>query len=97
MILRPLQLPVTLLFLLPSLIAAEDNPFDCSNKLSIDSLNFDLSKLAGEKSISRTRDRPPTTVLDELRFNVCADLVKLDGASEQDQVRMVDMISELQY
>lgn len=93
MILRPLQLPVTLLFLLPALIAAEDNPFDCQNRLSIQSLNFDLSKLAGEHSISRTRDTPPSTVVDEVRFNVCSDLGVLEGVSEHDQVRMMVKIA----
>ncbi|KZP34625.1 hypothetical protein FIBSPDRAFT_810007 [Athelia psychrophila] len=85
MILRPLQLPVTLLFLLPSLIAAQDNPFDCQNRLAIQSLSFDLSKLAGEHSISRTRETPPSTVVDEVRFNVCSDLKALEGVSEHDQ------------
>lgn len=93
MILRPLQLPVTLLFLLPSLIAAQDNPFDCQNRLAIQSLSFDLSKLAGEHSISRTRETPPSTVVDEVRFNVCSDLKALEGVSEHDQVRAMDMIA----
>lgn len=93
MILRPLQVPVALLFLLPSLIAAQDNPFDCQNRLSIQSLNFDLSKLAGEHSILRTRDTPPSTVVDEVRFNVCSDLVVLEGVSEHDQVRVMDMMA----
>lgn len=88
MILRPL--PITLL-LLPALIAAQDDPFDCQKHLSIQSLKFDLSKLAGEHTVSRTRDTPPTTVVDDLRFNVCADLKTLDGVAEVDQVRLHHM------
>jgi hypothetical protein len=88
MILRPKSpLPLTLItlfFLLPSLVSADDDPFSCHIKAN--SLNFDLTKLAGEHTASRTRDTPPTTMLDSLRFDLCEDLKTLDGVAEGDQV-----------
>lgn len=92
MILRgPHNLPVSLLslfFLLssPSFVQAEDSdPFNCH--VTSNGLNYDLTKLAGEHTISRTRDTPPSTMVDSLRFDLCADLKAQDGVAEADQVR----------
>ncbi|KAH7914113.1 autophagy-related protein 27 [Hygrophoropsis aurantiaca] len=66
------------------LVSAAQDPYDCS-KLKLDSLNYDLSPLAGVRTVSRTRDTPPSTMIDELGFDVCAELSPLDGVAEQDQ------------
>jgi hypothetical protein len=71
-----------LLFIVPFVLAQDD--FDC--KPTIGKLKYDLTALAGEHVISRTRETPPSTMLDELRFNLCADLTMKDGVKEGDQV-----------
>lgn len=83
-------LPVSLisLFLISGLVSAQENTassFDCHVK--VNSLNFNLTKLAGEQTVSRTRETPPSTMVDTLRFDLCADLKPLDGVAEGDQVR----------
>lgn len=74
-------------FLLQSLANAQNNPFDCH--VTTNSLTFDLTNLAGEHKVSRTRSTPPSTMLDELRFDLCEDLKKLDNVADTDQVRCV--------
>ena len=83
--------PVNLIYVLVlvnfaflSVVAQDDNPFDC--KIHTSDLDFDLTQLAGEHTISRTRVTPPTTMIDTLRFDLCADLKALDGVAESDQV-----------
>ncbi|KAH7929905.1 hypothetical protein BV22DRAFT_1001917 [Leucogyrophana mollusca] len=66
------------------LVSAAQDPYDCS-KVQVDSLSYDLSPLAGVRTVSRTRETPPSTMIDELRFDICAELSALDGVSEQDQ------------
>lgn len=88
---RPQALPVSLLslsLLLSSVYAQEatdSDPFNCH--ITSNSLNFDLTKLAGEHNATRTRDTPPSTMLDSLRFDLCADLKPQEGVAEADQVR----------
>lgn len=50
---------------------------------------YDLTTLAGERSISRTRVTPPTNMYEEMRFDLCADLSRKEGVAEGDQVRHV--------
>jgi hypothetical protein len=93
MILRLTQLSrsLRLLFLLLHFhillvpVSADDTPFDC--RFTIDSLKYDLTTVAGEHVISRTRQTPPTSMVDSVRFDLCADLKAQDGVAEQDQVR----------
>ena len=95
MILRPTfpnSLPLALLLLLPSLVSAQGNgdPFNCY--VTVDSLNFNLTSLAGQHDISRLRQTPPSTMIDSLSFNLCADLKSKDGVAEGDQVRVMCLI-----
>jgi hypothetical protein len=60
--------------------------FDCH--ISVNDAKFDLTSLAGEHVINRTRSTPPTTMLDSLRFDLCADLKTIEGLDEHDQVRL---------
>ncbi len=79
----PLQLLSSLLLF--SLAWAQDyEPFDC--KVTLDDLKYDLTGIAGEHSVSRERDLPPTKMRDTLRFSLCADLKKQDGIADEDQV-----------
>lgn len=82
-----MQLLFTILFLswASSPVWADDNdPFDC--KVTLNDVKYDLSMLAGEKSVARERESPPTKMRDTLRFNLCGDLTKLDGVADEDQV-----------
>lgn len=93
MILRPRRphphpLAPALLLLLHALAAAAQDappPFDC--RLSAADLQFDLTALAGARTVARTRATPPTEMRDELRFDLCADLPALPDVAERDQVR----------
>lgn len=86
MILR-LQLHLACIFviLLNIIHAKSDSTFDCH--VTIENIKFDLTSLSGEHVITRTRETPPTTIVDSLRFNLCEDLETQGDLSEQDQVR----------
>lgn len=89
MILRhfiPQSLPsnlLSLLLLLSStvLVVAED--FDCH--VTTGGLKWDLTSLEGEHTLSRTRDSPPTTMVDEFIFNLCKDLQPMKDVSDDEQ------------
>lgn len=61
--------------------------FDCRISLDGGKRKYDLTSLAGEHTLSRTRDTPPSQIVDELRFNLCGDLELKQGVEDQDQVR----------
>ena len=67
-----------------SLVVRADNAFDCH--LTVDSFKFDLTNLGGERTLSRTRDTPPSSMLDTVRFDLCADLTRQNDIAEADQV-----------
>jgi hypothetical protein len=62
---------------------AEDNPFDCH--LTVNSLAYDLTKLTGEHTISRTRETPPSSMFDLVRLDLCEDLKTKESIDEKDQ------------
>jgi hypothetical protein len=66
-------------------VHAEDDFFNCKPKVG--KVTYDLTALSGEHSVSRTWDLPPTKMLDTISFNLCADLKRVDGMKEGDQVR----------
>jgi len=68
---------------------ADDTPFDCLQIVEADGFKFNLTNLAGEHSINQTRKTPPTEMVDSLRFNLCADLVKSEDVADKDQVSPV--------
>ncbi|GLB37432.1 putative autophagy-related protein 27 [Lyophyllum shimeji] len=72
-----------LLLTIPAAAADDDPPFDC--KPTVDGLKFDLTSLAGEHTASRTRSLPPSSSVDILRFDLCADLKKVEDVDERDQ------------
>ena len=88
MILRRRRYDILILFsfvLLSDFVYA-DSTFDCH--VHINGSTFDLTSLGGERHINRTRETPPTTRVDSLRFDLCKDLPQLDGIDERDQVRL---------
>ncbi|KIY50344.1 hypothetical protein FISHEDRAFT_39344, partial [Fistulina hepatica ATCC 64428] len=50
-----------------------------------DGVSYDLTPLAGEHKVSRERDTPPSTMVDELRFDICDTLGTQSGVDESDQ------------
>lgn len=74
---------LTLLQLLTYSTAQISSPFDCH--ITSGNLQYDLTSLAGERSVSRTRTSPPTEMIDTVTFDLCADLHQKDGVSEADQ------------
>ncbi|KAG8816041.1 hypothetical protein FRC17_000491 [Serendipita sp. 399] len=62
-----------LIVLLSAFIAlAED--FECKTENHLAGREYDLTSLNVVKTVERTRQSPPTTMLDSIRFNICADL-----------------------
>lgn len=70
--------------LLLSSVAVNAQNEECH--VSVDSWKYDLSSLAGEQSVERTRDTPPSTIRETVRFNLCDELQPLDGVASEDQV-----------
>ncbi|TFK75407.1 hypothetical protein BDN72DRAFT_832284 [Pluteus cervinus] len=77
---------LVLSILLPSLhvsAADDETPFDC--RVTTDGKTWDLTKLAGEHTASRTRSSPPSSLVDTLRFDLCDNLKKMEGVKDDDQ------------
>ncbi|KAG2090584.1 putative autophagy protein Atg27 [Suillus cothurnatus] len=89
MILRhfiPQSLPFnvfTFLLLLSSIVFVTAEDFDCH--VTTGGLKWDLTPLEGSHKLSRKRDTPPTTMEDELIFNLCKDLEPMDGVPNDEQ------------
>lgn len=64
--------------------ALDSGPFDCH--FSVGDAKYDLSGLGGVKVLNRTRELPPSTYVDELRFDLCADLPPVENRPPEDQV-----------
>ncbi|KAF5355116.1 hypothetical protein D9756_005315 [Leucocoprinus leucothites] len=85
MVSSSLLAPLICLLSLPSrILADEQKPFDCHVTVA-SGAEFDLTKLVGLQTLERTRDSPPTTNIDTLRFNLCHDLEPVEGVDDQDQ------------
>ncbi|KIK67390.1 hypothetical protein GYMLUDRAFT_156754 [Collybiopsis luxurians FD-317 M1] len=63
------------------LAAADD--FKC--QFTLGQQNFDLSSLNTEQKATRTRETPPTTMIDTLHFNICEDLKPQEDFPPTDQ------------
>jgi len=66
-------------------VTAQDgnDPFNC--RVRTNDLTYDLTPLQGEHTVSRTRDTPPSSWIDSVRFDLCADLKPQDGVAAGDQ------------
>ena len=85
---------IVLLTLVSALAAAaqdDDKPFDCH--ITLDKINYDLTSLAGEHTISRSRSLPPSTIEDKVTFNLCEDLTRKSDVPEDEQVRSCQLIT----
>lgn len=93
------QLPQTLfalLLLLSSAVHVVAEDFNCQD-VKAGGLSWDLTSLSGEHTASRTRETPPTTMLDELRFNLCGNLPELRDVPEGDQASSPPSIRGTKY
>jgi len=68
------------------LLNAASAQLDTDCHLTIGDNKYDLSELSGDRTLSRTRQTPPTSMTDTLRFNVCKDLSLLEGVDASEQV-----------
>jgi hypothetical protein len=74
------------LLLLSWTVFVDASVLDCSKLIEHDGRSYDLSSLAGDHTMKRTRNTPPSTVDDVLRFDICTDLSQDEKIPEQDRV-----------
>ncbi|KAF8712295.1 Autophagy-related protein 27, partial [Rhizoctonia solani] len=80
-----------LLFLISITLAlAQESSFKCD--FEFDKVKYDMHLMDGEWVVKQDRATPPTTMQDELRFNVCGDLKKQAEVKDRDQDRVVSVI-----
>jgi hypothetical protein len=89
------QRTASLLWFLLLLISGASSQPDAECHLEVNDYKYDLSALKGDKSISRTRSLPPTTMTDTLRFNICNELSSIEGVGSADQVSVRDTLQSL--
>ncbi|KAH7339886.1 autophagy-related protein 27 [Rhizoctonia solani] len=83
MILLPWRQHVLVFLLCITCALTEELPPNC--EFNFGGVHYDLKLMNGEWTIGQDRPTPPTTMHDELRFNVCDNLKKLEGVSDGDQ------------
>src|SRR5258706_5485602 len=83
---RRLSTPLSIRSLLLTSAFSPANAQDACH-IKVNGLSFDLSSIAGQHSVSRTRDTPPTSMEDILNFDICDELKLLDGVDQANQVR----------
>lgn len=72
------------ILLLSAHAVAQDTPFNCL--FNVNGTSYDLRGLAGEHSVNKTRETPPTQMVYSVLFNLCEDLKSQSGLSDKDQV-----------
>ncbi|KAA1473939.1 hypothetical protein DENSPDRAFT_803280 [Dentipellis sp. KUC8613] len=70
-------------FLLGSYLSVASAQDDC--RIEVSRMKYDLSSISGDHTVSRTRDTPPSSMQDTIRFNICGELNILDDVDERDQ------------
>jgi hypothetical protein len=80
----PRLLPPLLVVFISALLATADD-FTCAPTTLISGKEYDLSALNVVKTVSRTRQTPPSTMIDTITFNLCAD-IELNDTPAADQV-----------
>lgn len=78
----PIASTIILLLFTALGVAADD--FECRADNLIENKVYDWTSLQTTKTAERTRNTPPTTMLDSIRFNICSELEPNDlPASDQ--------------
>ncbi|KAI0045287.1 hypothetical protein FA95DRAFT_1543878 [Auriscalpium vulgare] len=62
---------------------AQDDDEAC--RVTLGAKKYDLNLVKGDHEAARTRETPPTAMVDTVRFNVCGELAALDGVDAADQ------------
>ncbi|EPQ57219.1 hypothetical protein GLOTRDRAFT_104803 [Gloeophyllum trabeum ATCC 11539] len=76
--------PVSAIFLaLSVLVLSAGAQDDCS--IDRNGVKYDLTALKGEHTVSRTRDTPPSKMVDSVRFDLCGELQQQKDVAEADQ------------
>ncbi|CAE6432508.1 unnamed protein product [Rhizoctonia solani] len=83
MILLPWRQHVLVFLLCITRALSEETPFNCD--FTFGGVQYDMHLMNGEWVVKQDRSTPPTTMHDELRFNICGDLKKVDGIKDSDQ------------
>ncbi|CAE6373278.1 unnamed protein product [Rhizoctonia solani] len=83
MILLPWRQHIIVFLLCITSVLAEELPPNCV--FDFGKVHYDLNLMDGEWTIGRDRSTPPTKMHDELRFNICGDLKKIDDVKDGDQ------------
>lgn len=86
MILRSPSKDLFLLLSLALLNSVYSLDFDCH--VTVDDQKYDLTSLSGEQILNRTRSTPPSTMVDSLRFDLCAELARIPYLPDDDQVSL---------
>lgn len=89
---RQRRLLYTILCIFVTCTRVVADPLDCRTPAKIDAKQYDLKSLAGERTIAKTEETPPTKNRLELHFNVCEDLKIKEGVPPVDQVCMLRQI-----
>ncbi|ESK97062.1 autophagy-related protein 27 [Moniliophthora roreri MCA 2997] len=79
----PVLLYLLIFYSTSSVLAQQEHAFDCH--VTIDTSKWDLTPLAGEHTITRIREMPPSKMEDTVLFNLCDDLKSDDKVPERDQ------------
>lgn len=74
---------LSLLLLLSTTVFVMAADFDCH--VATGGMNWDLTPLKSTQTLTRTRESPPTTMVDELRFKLCKDLKSMKGVPDDEQ------------
>jgi autophagy-related protein 27 len=87
----PPRILSTIAFILLVAAAAIAEDFECSASTVLSGHEYDLTSLNAAKSVERTRNTPPTTMIDTLVFNICSELESKDLPAG-DQVRIYGLM-----
>lgn len=68
--------PLLVLLVAVLLVAAED--LSCTANVQISGQEYDWTSLNIAKTAERTRNTPPTTMIDSILFNICSELESQD-------------------
>ncbi|EED78352.1 predicted protein [Postia placenta Mad-698-R] len=78
-------LKISLLLLLSAWASAAEDEGDFSCHVSYNGLKYDLTKIKGQQVVKRTRETPPSTMIDTVVFDLCEGLQPDEGVDEKDQ------------
>jgi hypothetical protein len=76
-------------FGLPNALVLAADVLDCRKLLSLKEHDYDISSLAGVKTVEKQHKAPPSEVKQVLKFNLCAELPEDKEVKTEDQVSVL--------